>query len=203
MGEFMKRNNFVKALAFTALSLVITACGGSDPSPVPIYGQTNIPAGCPMPQGQFQRVVRGNLTGGATITLNIYDVGNSAVEAYGVLSVPSVERLYSDYSSLPTSYYPTYPYATNPYYGTPGVTQPIAATPGNTAIQRCVSTQGYQGTLDSGTVYEDIEMVVRGPGVYFEMGSKGMPSTWIDGTSIRGWSMLQLDNRGYLEMYLP
>ncbi len=158
------KNSVLGAFVLAALS----ACG-NDPviQPLP-YDPLNPYAyggmgNCAAPQGVKDRTVYANFGNGASLIVDIYRRGTQ-IEAIGELNIPSIASLYGSI-----------------YSGTQAVGLP------QQQVRTAVCTNGALGTLEAVSPYEEIEIALRGNGVYIEMGSRiGPVPAYVVGSVIEG-----------------
>lgn len=157
----MKKVNALYKLSTLALLATLAACGDD-----PAYnnGQYNVynavQGGCQVPVGIKSQTVKGNLGNGATLTLDLYQDQNGAISSIGQINVPSLDSLYSN--------------------------NLLTGQVGGQSLITCVSTNGSTGSLENSGAYRDLELSLRGNGVYIEMGSRVGVQAYISGTNILG-----------------
>lgn len=182
----MKKVGFL-SVAITALAL-LQACGGNPPPPpVTPYGAAGL-GNCVMTpgtvaptttvtgqpyQGALERIVTGNLGGGATLTLYISSQAGGTISASGRLVIPSVLALYQDPNLF-----------VNP--------TPTLSAGG---IDECVTTNGSVGVISRGSVYEEVELALRGTQSFVELGSRYGVSTYIVNEYLEGSAWIELPGR--------
>lgn len=167
------------------LLATLSACGGDDVNntlPITTAGL----GACGAPPGVKDKTVVGSLGGGATITLDIYSQPAGTVAAIGEIIIPSVASLYDPSNGGFLSYY-------GGGYGGFGGTAP--STVSTVEFRSCVSSNGYVGTIDRSSTYQNIEIALRGTNVYVELGSKYGVPVYLSGDAIQGTMRLDLNGQ--------
>lgn len=184
-----------------ATGLILSACGSNeDDGYYNNYGSWNeyataAYAGCSFPNTTYlPRRVTGNFGDGSKITIDLFEEGNGSVAAVGILSIASVEAFMG----------------TNVWSGT---LDPLAYPAGgynyagaNSQFQTCLSTNGFNGTLDNQSLYQGINLALNSPnGTFVQMGELigflGVAPAVIVGNQLEGYMKVVIP--GYPEQVLP
>ena len=150
---------------FSIMTLVamtsLTACGGGgDDNVVVPVGPVGVGGGCGVaPGGVLDRQVVGNFGGGATLTLQIYNLPDATIAANGRISMSNV-----------------FAYLT-----------PITMASGPVQGMNTCLTSITPGVLGRWSSYETIEIALQGGGVTVTLGQTGVGSpTYIVNEAIEG-----------------
>jgi|GEM_PF-2336534 len=156
----MKKVNGIKLSALTLLAS-LAACGSDPQMDNPYYNVYNaVAGGCQVPVGTKLQTVKGNLGNGATVTLDLYQDPTGSISAVGEVNIPSLDSLYSN--------------------------NLLTGSVAGQGLRTCVSSNGAAGSLDNPGAYRDLEISVRGQGVYIEMGSRVGVQAYLSGSNILG-----------------
>jgi hypothetical protein len=158
----MEKVKSLYKLSGLALLAALAACGDDPYYNNPNYNIYNaVAGGCQIPLGTKTQTVKANLGNGATIVLDLYEV-SGGISAVGEVNIPSLDSLYG--------------------YGYGGASNGVSGQ----GIRTCVSSNGSVGSIDGSASYRDIELSLRGNGVYIEMGSRTGVQAYVSGNNILG-----------------
>ena len=184
----MRKTTYSAYLTILA-TLVLTACGGNDDTLLDPRYRMDEYGNCTIPSGYKDQTVVGSFGNGATLTLDIFSQQGGTIAAVGMLSIPSIEALYG----------------TNVFGGTfDPYNQHIGGYGyggGYSERRLCVSSNGFNGTLEDDSVLQYINITLRGnDGSFLQMGNTiGFMPAAIVGSSIEGNVRLFIAGYNYPE----